>query len=438
MARGDAQKVLDQLREELRHWPKPISQVEGKLGKAPGYFRGRWRAGSIPLDTLLETLAAIRENPVSFFSRALQQSLPHELDLMPPRWGDPPPIIARAFARLEAKTPATLERQHLESLDDLRYDDPERARRMAEDAIEFVDPVDLPLVLGIWASARRIQIRLEEGRYALRAGYEIARQQGNASAQANMVQRAAYLMSTDADYATALRLAERATILFLRLGDVGAVAKVLVDQGNFMVNLEEFEGAERTFHSALQLLPMAFGLSEEDLELLPNGLDHLSRSESRNLCAAHLGLAQCYFHAGEIDASAAQLERVKTLARSMVETGYGHWLEANILTRRGSWKMAEQAYTNASNCLLGISPIHAALVCCDQIRMQLDAGWQGLAHRTAFAMVRLLEPLEANRIAQSAIRDLICCQVDGHGLTPEFLDQIRQRIQETRYLLAVI
>ena len=409
-AKDDAQQVLDRLRESLKRWPGAISAVERDLGKAEGYFRGRWRAGAIQLETLLATLEIIDEDPVRFFQRALEGPTPDEFALLPPARAPRPEIVERAYHRLASNRPPSISHQHLENLDDLRFEDPARAGRMVEDAIDFVDPTDLPMALGIWASSGRLQLRLDEGQQALRAGYEIAGQLEDPWARANMVQRAAYLLSANGDYAPALRLAERAMVLFSRLGDDAAIGRTLVDQANFLFSLDLLTEAERSYSSALRRLP---------------------ESERRNQCAANYGLALCRFQNDPADANSL-LAKAASFAQAPLEWGQIRWLEACLATQRGELAAAESSFSQSVDHFLPVSPVHAALACCDRIRMHLSAGWLHLARRSAFDMVRLLEPLEPNPIAQAAVRDLVCCRVDGHHLTPAFLEGIRKRIEGCR------
>jgi len=108
-----------------------------------------------------------------------------------------------------------MNRAYLQALDELRYSDPEEARRLAEVAVEQSPAALLPLSLGILGSAFRSLGRLAEAEEAIVTGIELARRSEDWWTTGNLVARHGYVVGDQGDMHGAAELAAEACSLTL-------------------------------------------------------------------------------------------------------------------------------------------------------------------------------------------------------------------------------
>jgi len=175
----EVQKILALLDVKLQASDVRIGQVEAAIGRYSGFFRDLRRPSrraSIRVVDLMATLDHLAIEPIAFFGEALGASdLTAQSTALK---GTPPALVVRARERWELELPGSLGRSYLEELDSLRYEDPARAVRLAEEAVDFVVPEEIPWLLGVAGSAWRMAFHLDEAEHAVYAGLEIARHTG--------------------------------------------------------------------------------------------------------------------------------------------------------------------------------------------------------------------------------------------------------------------
>lgn len=284
----------------------------------------------------------------------------------------------------------------LESLDQQRYDDPAGALQLAEGAVRLVEVTLLPKLLGVVGSALRLLLRLNDADHALQAGIRLAVLHGDRQTGALLLRRLAYVCSERAENEQALRLSEKASLAFLKVGDRPNFAKALVDQGIWLSRLDR---------------------PHESVEILLQALDFIPESDARYRCAAFQVLGLKYRELGELEKAMvyAQLAADHSLGLGQVAVAKIVWLRAQIHAALGQLTEAESQMRRVVDAVWSHHPSDAALATCELVRVMVLQGKSGEGFEIAQTMRALLEPLKANPIVSAAIADLLR---SGHaGLT---------------------
>ena len=425
-ARENAKMTDRNLHDPAQHWAdrlvavlrrragRHLADAEVRAGVRPGYLRKAQSAsGNVMLRKFLAICDAADIDPGDVFHEVFPKS---DLD---PDFGLPvpnmplPKIAKRAQKRLgkEPQRPA-VGTDWLEWLDTLRYDDPRRAIQTAEAAVEVVESEHLVWLLGIWASACRLLCKHGEAFLVLREALHISRLTDNILAEANTLQRCASLVvSAKADYGVAIRINERAIAHHAASGRTEKMGQALVSQGIYLAYLERQDEAETTLQTALELLTES---SQKHHFSLFHALGWLSKERGRYQEA----LSYCN-HAQHFSAADYQIGKLQSL-------------EASILAAQGRWDEARETFEKSFRLLIGTSPVDAAIVACDQVKLLLRSGFSDEARKRILAMRKLMSLLSKNVVACAAIRDLIQSEQEGRVLTDKLVCRIVQRIEESR------
>lgn len=391
-----------------------LAAAEAQAGVRPGYLRKAQSAsGNVMLRKFLAICEAADIDPGDVFHEVFPKS---DLD---PDFGLPVPNIPLPKIAKQAQRRAGEAPQRpapgadwLEWLDTLRYDDPRRALKTAEAAVNAVEPEHLTWLLGIWASACRPLCKHGEAFLVLREALRISRVGEDRLAEADTLQRcAALVVSASADYRVALRINERAIAYYATSARKDVMGQALVSQGIYLVYLERYLEADTAFHTAKDLLTQQ---SPRHLFSLFHAMGWSSKEQGRDLEA----LQYCYL-AQQFLATDNQLGKLQ-------------WLEASVLAAQGRWGEARRAFSQSLGRLIETSPVDAAIVACDQVQLLLRSGLLGEARARILAMRRFTGPLSRNIVACAAIRDLIRSEQEGKQLTTKLVFRISQRIEESR------
>jgi len=383
------------------------------VGRALGYGGGWWQhrvaSGDIGVRQMLGVLDHLGLDPVKFVRRTLGEEESLELDR--PR-GEPPEIVARAWERLYSEAEVTgVGTAYLETLDRQRYREPEEVVTMATWAIDHVELELLPRLLGVAGSAYRLSIRLEESAHAIHTGVEIAESQNDQSAVGNLLQRLSYVVADRGDRHEALRLAERAAMIFLRLGDHQAFGEALVAQGTWLFYLERFEEAIGTQEAAL---------------------DHVDSSALRHRCAAFQIMGLAHQQLGLLNAALDNFGAAQEAAKGIEDWARGKiiWLRARIHADLEQLEQAAELFKEVVEIFCGLHHGETTLATCELVRIQLLQGQPETAYSTATTMRALLEPIRSNQIISAAIGDLLRC--GRAGLTLALLKRVEAQIENER------
>ncbi len=420
-AKEKARRCLEELRARGRASGQ-MARAEVEAGVAEGYLRKAMyqnHGHGISLERFFTLLEGLNLSPRLFFSTAFADDDSGSLRELVDSPNEPPPTIvenALQFASRQAK--GTLGRSYLLRLDDLRYDDPTKALHLAEDAIEFVSYEDLPLVLGVFASACRPLLRLDQARHSLRAGLEIAELLGDRQAAADLVLRSATLQVSAGCYRRALLASEQAGLLYVRAGNLKKFGCTLVDQGIALLYLDQLDDSALAFRSSLELL---------------------AQSDHRNHFTAFQVLGLIAVLQKQPSRALELLEQSREFATNQLEQGKLAWVEGGAFSHLGKWQDAFWAFETAIDSLLSVSPVDAALCLCDHVRSLCDAGRLGEAVERAEAMRRIVVPLEdVSVVAAAAARDLLLFDLEGkRRLTTRAILEVKRRIGENQRKVSV-
>lgn len=406
-----AERLVEALDQEIRGRGRgTIGAVNRATGHSEGWWQHRAESGDITARQLLQILDHLGLDPVKFVRRALGAEVGLELDRPT---GEPPEIVPRAWRRLESTETGSVGMGFLDSLDRQRYQEPAKAVSLALWAVDHVELSLLPRLLGIAGSASRLLIQLNEAEHAIHAGIEMAERTNDRSALGNLLQRLSYVVADCGDRVEALKLAESAALVFLRLGDWEGLAKATVEQGIWLYYLKRFEESIEAHKSALDLLPencsryrctihQYLGLNCRELHHPRQAMEHLTDAESV--------------------AAAAEIEE---WAQSKLT-----WLRARIHADLGELDQAASLFAAVVETFRDLHPGEAALATCELVRIQILRKQPEEAYLAATSMRVLIEPLRHNKIISAAIADLLRCS--QAGLTLALVKQVQARIESER------
>jgi tetratricopeptide (TPR) repeat protein len=386
-----------------------ISQLERALDEQTGWWHYRRRNGDLRLQDLLAVLEHLGLHPIAFLRRHL--STPEGLDLDRP-CGEAPPIVEKAWDRvIQGQDAPGVGDDFLEALDRRRDHDPETALKLAEASIPVVELKRLPRLLGIAGSAQRLLLLLDEAEHTLHAAIQMAYEQGDLVCFGNLLRRFSYVALDRGHRATALALAERASVHLLRGGDFEGLAKVAVEQGLCLSYLDRDEEAFQCFQTALARLP------EDAL---------------RYRCAALQNMARVYENQGQLESALRCLAEAEKLSEAM---GARHrakllWLRARLLIKLDMHAEAAELLWDVVNTMRSCHLGEAALATCDLVQVQLKLRAPREAYLTATSMRALVEPLHNSKVITAALAELL--RAGQEGLTLALVERIKRQIESER------
>ena len=421
------QKLQDELQRRFRVAGRgSVTRVQEALHLGGGYFRDLRRPERQRLDlrVLLGALEVLKVDTAEFFASVFGPSdivnsfLSNAAELS--RKMRRPPQVLRQLEKRLASPPSSCKHfdvEALEELDNLRRDDPKLAMRACRQAVAQAETAQIPRLLGSYASACRVAGRLQEAQVVIAEALKLSDEKANPRGYAELIQRAAYILSDLGHYEQSIELVDKATLIFAKSGDTVGIGQTLLDLGTFSGHLERFEDAFDYFRRAADLIP-------EDA----TGAMAISRVSAQfNLAVAGLRLgrlqeAEHYAH----------LARQAIACQGQVALGKAVWLEASVAKAQDRREDVVSLLGQALEIFHDFEPLTAAVVAVELARWQLHIGRTVDAYTTAKAMISLLKPLEGNRIASAAIADLARTALAGQGLTKALLDQVTSDLQGSR------
>jgi hypothetical protein len=249
------------------------------------------------LKSLLKSLEAISE-PGTFFATIFPTSTS-----LPSGW--PPAGVIKALARLAALSSdlgdgrptenqpgEMIDRQELTRLEDLRWNNPQKANLMLERAISS-SPIELLTeTLLLYGKTLRQLDRLGDARWAYFVGQLRAKATGDRHTLAEILQKWSWVEYSESGFLVSVDLLRHASGIFSELGEFNREAKVMVDMAIQYANCEMLVEAASCATSALQ---------------------HLKKDEYQNQFSAHQVLAFSMNGLQRPKKTLAHLEKAKTL-----------------------------------------------------------------------------------------------------------------------------
>ncbi len=387
----------------------PVRAADRAAGKANGWWQARVRAGEIPLGELLAVLDYCGLDEGTFLRKTLGKE---DFPAVDRPLGEAPAIVTRALERVATgRKVRGLSEAFLSSLDEERYSDRKKATEMALWAVDKIEDSLLPRLLGVAGSTYRLQVRPREAHHCIYAGLELARQRHDPLAEANLIQRLAYVVADEGHYKAALRLSRSAAWAYMEHGDLPGLGTALVDQGTWLSRL---------------------GRPDAAIETRKLALEHLEPDQRRHRCAANHGLALSYKELGKFPEALSFIAATEELVGSVdpLTRCKLPWLKGEILARQGDLGRAEKVLRTVVSRLATLHPGECVIAACDLVNVQLKRGRGAQAYAVAASLVRLMGPLSGNRILSAAIAELL--RGGREGLTRSRVSKVLGQLARAR------
>ncbi len=361
-------------------------------------------------------LAGLDVEPARFWGEVLGAA--HDpVEVAKPPIGPPrDPVVQRALARWYSPPSHSTQRlgaEDLDQLDALRDTDPRLGMRRVTMALACAEQDQIPRLLAIYGSVRRVQARLKKALEALHYALDLAERGDDRGLYADILQRLGVAYAFDGNAYLGLLLAQAAAQEYRLEGDVAGEGRSLVDQGTRYFHLGRLDKAVGAYRAAL---------------------DHLPEDEVNHRFGASQGLATCRQRQGSLHEALRDLRSAEELAPEVGPRLHGALLstKAEILTAQGDYAGAERCYTTQLEIYRSLSPIDAAYVAVELVRNQLGVGKVTAALASVKSMATFLEPLKDNEIVSRRIGQLVAMALSGEEITFEVLDRVAQAIEDSR------
>jgi tetratricopeptide (TPR) repeat protein len=326
------------------------------------------------------------------------------------------PVVRAALERWGSPSPEGSERlapERLRALDVLRDEDPGRAVREARAALAAADREQLPRLLAVYGSARRVQAELDKALDALHHALYLAEVAGDRALAADVLQRLGVAYAYRGDNSLGLLYAKEAGYRHRLAGDRRGEGRSWVDQGARYFHLGELDLAVAAFEQALEVLP---------------------QDEVRHRFSAHQCLAKLHHAQGELERALRHVGLAERLGPEVEPglVGNLYWTKAEIAGEVPDYPLVERCFADALEMFRVASPVDAALAAVELVRAQILQGKHEAAFETTRGMVSLLQALHKNRIVSAALMRLIRAALEGRGLTERMLERAAGEIREER------
>ncbi len=399
---GEAQTraVHEALKPHLR--AAGVSLVEERIGKPRRFFENVRHRGTMRLQDYLATCVALDLDPVELAKKALSgRTAP---DVRPPR------IVTATWKRLRDDGPG-LGEERMAELDAAVQAEPRKTRSALTRELADASQEELPRLLGLFASAFRVESDLPRAELVLRQAIEIARTLELREAEPDLLIRMAYVALERERLPDALRWAQEGTLGYARFLDAEG-------QGRGFLTMGMLRYYAKQYHEAIYESAAALG--------------HLTTPHLR--LASHQLAAFCSAELGDNESARRELFFARALASDAPDWMLGKltWIESRLedgVRRLDGLRAAKEA--------LALSrPADCALVTIELIEQALSMKNQGLAKHETTSLCALVESNSSPRI-EKAIVHLIRHQ---SSLTEDLVKAIRRSLDrgQSQRLAALI
>ena len=428
-------KLLRVLAEErASHGHGAAATIDRKLHRSEGYL-GRVLRGEIGLqvEMLFQTLDILDVDAEDFFARAIGTQVEAERLLARMTRQSPAvedPLLIRAEANLHPQSWKTQGssaeefgqlREHLESIDDLRFSDPEEASFAIREALEAcLDRIEaeasaehaelLCQALGVMGSIARVRGDFYVSARTLHLALVLARKQDLVKHRARLLQRTSYLIGDQGEYDLAILLTQQASDLYTLLDDRLGLGKSLVDRGIMLFHAGRTEEAQKIYEASLQ---------------------YLSEDMWQFRAAVFQGLGQIYTCQGRLAEARESCEQAMRALRTKEGPNWWRliWLQGEISLKENSLPEAKKCFSAVRRSFSQQSnPLDYAVASLRLAKVLLMEGRTLEVQQLAGELICLLRPLRKNKLASAAIHELARAALTGK-LNEVFLDKIYRRIR---------
>jgi tetratricopeptide (TPR) repeat protein len=406
------------LREQFRRAGKgSIERTEQAVGITKGSL-SRWRRQRrLDLGMLSRVLEVLGLDPALFWVEVCGTDFDPVAVAKRPTGPPRDPVVRQALRRSAVAEPGSANRlsdAELKELDGLRDSDPKEGVRQVKSALGRAERRQIPRLLAIYGSARRVEARLDKALEALRWALAVAETIGAGRSEcADILQRIGVAVAFTGDHALGLLFAREAAHQHRLAANVAGEGRSLVDQGTRYAHLDQLDEAVGAYQAALRCLP-------ED--------------EVSNRFIACQSLAIVHQRCGSVGEALKCVRRAEEVAPQVGPRLSALLLatKAEIVTARGDHAEAEYCHAAAVEIYLPLSPIDAALASVELVRAQLRSGRVEQVRQTVRAMCTFVGLLEDNQVASEAISELVCMALNGEEITLRVLDQVALEIENAR------
>lgn len=233
MASAEASKLVRSLRAGARLYGHGTqTRALRKCGLSEDYL-SNVDPRRIPLGTYLDLVEASGLDPLRQGVCALRPADPvvrFVKDARRIREGySMPGLIDRARRQAAATKAERAGARDLSAIDAFRYEDPERAARLAAKAVAAArGPVSVAQALGIWASCQRMRYRFDWASGALGLAVEVLDLMGH-QALSPVLRRASALLKDRGELELALAVAQRVATRYFEQGALAPFGAAVVD-----------------------------------------------------------------------------------------------------------------------------------------------------------------------------------------------------------------
>lgn len=418
------QRLHARLQKVLRQrGPGSVRHLEQQLGVRDGWLRYKRHRGTLDVSHFLQILHLLDLDPGHFMVEALGETTPSDAAHSPEPLGDvdpPAPFrgkvptwvrrARRRFDQAQQTTAPTLMDSRLQELDHQRRNDPAGALRHLEAHWQDASLHQLPRLLGIAGTTWRHLFQLDKAHHALHHACQMARALPDRILEADLLQRLGYVLADHGEHGTALRLARRATTLYLNVADLEGIGRAFVDQGTWLFYLDRCADAIQALDTALLYLPPS---SEE------------------NRCAALHNLSLSHHQLGQLQQAARCAQQARRLEGALDAGGRARliWLQGRIAGDLGHLDEAQTLLAQAADRLVSLHPADGALATIEHVHVLLRLGQSERAFEIAGSMIRLVEPLKNRPMISAALAELLRCCLSGRRLTASLLADIERRLE---------
>ena len=307
-----ARVAFERLRTAIKrkHGHGAITRLETALGFEKGWFRWHARPGAaMSFENILACLTWAEIHPRRFFSELFDHEAFAQHGEGLPR-GERPAIIDLAGSEPSDKPRRW--RRLIMAADNARYESPYQALENLTRLAPTVPPEHKPLLLAVAGSCYRSLYSIPRAIGCLQAAREI---NDNEWLEGNILQRLVYCLQPT-EPKEALKLGERAQLIFSTLGNRKKVAETLVDQAIILGRMERYPEAEHAFENIFNY--------------------HYKNLNDRYRVAAAHGMAECCARQGKLQKAAGCLDEAVSSLKGNADTSniraHLHWT-AGKLTR---------------------------------------------------------------------------------------------------------
>ena len=457
-------RIREALREEKNQRWGEISRIEADLGVSDGYLAKVCRGElKISVNSLLATLERMRVDPGQFFAKALDtrvdsdwlleeierfgdvdsklteiEKATAELEAAAPTATAPPSVDAEVMVADFVRARGTEQRRrlgagrkychpafaaaYLEHLDALRYDDAREARLdAAAVAVKLVprlpgrqaERIALQLkAIAVYASCHRQNGSWATAARALRLALGLARRQRQHEMLADLLVRAANVLSDNGRFEQAKDLLDEALVIYYDLDSQDRLGMVMVERGRTLLYLGRHQEA--------------VGALDRSLSLLHGD----SQPVRRYRLAVHQLLALVYTEMGDLEQAEAALTLALAMSKDAGKANQATvlWLHGVIALKRTSYQVAEESLREAAGLFDLLDDPNETMVSLDLSKTLLLRDKPLEAVAIAVKMAENLAVFRGNRVAEALISELSQTAIQGN-LTVGAIKTVQEKLQ---------